>query len=403
MKKIGIYLYMMLFGFTGLAMASERIELTIPLPLSGTKSKVGIINKNSYEIAAEEINAAGGIRGKTLTLHFEDSADNPVFSQQIAERAIAKGQNILVGEYTSDASKALAQFAEQRKIPYLIVTGAADEIAQQGYRYVFRLGPPASYYTSGLGAFLDQVVQAKTMAVIHEDEAFTTSVAKGMIEEAGRRNLKVVSTQSHAANARNFNQLLEEVKKVNPDVLFLISYETNAAELMTQIKRRRLDLRVIVGGGGGFAIPQFIARAQDAAEYFITATLWSPAATYAGNRAYAETYKQRHGDYPSYHGAEAYSALYVVKDALERAPEWTPEALRDALAATNTITAFGPVQFENNDRFQNQNFAETLVLQVQNGVFEVIWPESAATKPYVFPIPTWKERNAIKNTIAPNE
>jgi branched-chain amino acid transport system substrate-binding protein len=82
----------------------------------------------------------------------------------------------------------------------------------------------------------------------------------------------------------------------------------------------------------------------------------------------------------------------VTADALSRAKNWTQDEIRDALKATNIMTAFGPVKFEDKEGYQNQNFAETLAIQVQKGEFETIWPKSQASKPYIFPVPTWKER-----------
>jgi branched-chain amino acid transport system substrate-binding protein len=93
-----------------------------------------------------------------------------------------------------------------------------------------------------------------------------------------------------------------------------------------------------------------------------------------------------------YHGAEAYSALYIIKDAIERAKTMDPADLREAMKATKLMTAFGPIHFEDKDGYQNQNFMDTLVLQVLNGKHETIWPESAASAKYVYPIPKWRDR-----------
>jgi branched-chain amino acid transport system substrate-binding protein len=113
---------------------------------------------------------------------------------------------------------------------------------------------------------------------------------------------------------------------------------------------------------------------------------------YPGAKEFAEKYRKRHGDYPSYHGAEAYSALYVIKDVLTRANSWTPEAIRDSLKATDLMTAFGPIKFEDKEGYTHQNFMDTLVMQVINGRHETIWPANYASKAYVYPIPAWGDR-----------
>lgn len=377
----------------GAAIAEDTISFSIPLPLTGSKAKFGEIEKRSYEIALEEINAAGGIKGKKVKLEFEDSQGKPEISRAIAEKIIdVKKQPLIFGEYSSSCSKAIAAVAEERKVPYLVVTGAADNITQQNYRYVFRMNPSVSYYTSGLRSFLKEVVKPKTIAIIHESTDFGTKGAEGMVKDAKRIGMKVVLKEKYESGAVDFKPILSKVKSKRPDVIYMVSYVMDAALLMRQIKELRIDAKLFAGGAAGFAIPEFIENAKDASEYVVTATLWSPKVTYPGAKEFAEKYKSKYGKYPSYHGAEAYSALYVIKDVLERASSWTSEDIRKAMKETNIVTAFGPIKFEDREGYQNQNFMDTLVLQVINGKHETIWPLKYASKKYVYPIPRWRDR-----------
>ncbi len=378
---------------TTVATAGDTVTFTIPLPLTGSKAKFGEIEKRSYEIALEEINAAGGIKGKKVKLVFEDSQGKPEISRAIAEKIIdVKKQPVIFGEYSSSCSKAIAAVAEERKVPYLVVTGAADNITQQNYRYVFRMNPSVSYYTSGLRSFLKEVVKPRTIAIIHESTDFGTKGAEGMVKDAKRIGMKVVLKEKYESGAVDFKPILSKVKSKRPDVIYMVSYVMDAALLMRQIKELRIDAKLFAGGAAGFAIPEFIENAKDASEYVVTATLWSPMVAYPGAKDFAEKYKSRHGKYPSYHGAEAYSALYVIKDALERAKSWSSEDIRKALKETNIVTAFGPIKFEDREGYQNQNFMDTLVLQVIDGKHETIWPLKYATRKYVYPIPRWRDR-----------
>ncbi|MBI5741230.1 MAG: ABC transporter substrate-binding protein [Nitrospirae bacterium] len=111
--------------FTSALFAADNLELSIPLPLTGTQAKFGEMEKKSYEIAAEEINAKGGIKGKKVVLAFEDSQGKPEVSRAIAEKLIdVKKQPVIFGDYSSSCSKAIAAVANERKTPYLVVTGA---------------------------------------------------------------------------------------------------------------------------------------------------------------------------------------------------------------------------------------------------------------------------------------
>jgi branched-chain amino acid transport system substrate-binding protein len=375
--------------------AADALDLAIPLPLTGSNAKFGEIEKKSYEIAAEEINAKGGIKGKKIILSFEDSEGKPEISRSIAEKLIdVKKQPVTLGEYSSSCSKAIAAVANERKVPYLVVTGADDSITQQNYKYVFRMNPSNAYYAAGLISFFNQVVKPKSVAILYESSDFGTSGAEDMVKQAEKMGMKVSVNERYEKGAVDFRPILTKVKGARPDVIYMVSYVMDASLLMKQIKEMRIDAKLFAGGAAGFAIPEFINNAKDAAEYVVTATLWSTQAKYPGAKEFAEKFKAKHGDYPSYHGAEAYSALYVIKDVLQRAKSVTPEDIRAAMKTTNMVTAFGPIKFEDKEGYQNQNFMDTLVLQVIKGELQTIWPEKYASKKYLYPIPTWRDRRS---------
>jgi branched-chain amino acid transport system substrate-binding protein len=379
--------------FAGIAFAAETFDLTIPLPLTGKQAKFGEIMKRSYEIAAEEINAKGGIKGKKLELSFEDSTGKPETARAIVEKLIdSKKQPVIVGEYTSACAKAVAAVAEERKTPYLVVASADDAITQQNYKYVFRQNQVNAHYADAFVAFLKEVVKPKTIAILYESSAFGTSGADAMEKDAKALNINILLKEKFETGAIDFKPLLSKVKAAQPDVIYTVSYANEAQLIMKQAKELRIDAKLYAGGAAGFAIPEFIDGAKDAAEYVVSATLWTPQVKYAGAREFAEKYKAKHKDYPSYHGASAYTALFVTADAMTRAKNWTADGIRDALKATNLQTAYGSVKFEDKEGYQNQNFAETLAIQVQKGEFETIWPKAQASKPYIYPVPAWKDR-----------
>ncbi len=396
MKRL-IAAAVLLFGFSSIAAplyAAGTLDLTIPLPLTGKQSKFGEIMKRSYEIAAEEINAKGGIKGEKLVLSFEDSSGKPETARAIVEKLIdVKKQPLIVGEYTSACAKAVAAVAEERKTPYLIVASADDDITSQHYKYVFRQNQVNAHYADALVSFLKEVVKPKTIAILYESSAFGTSGAEAMENDAQNKlGAKVVLKEKFETGAIDFRPLLSKVREAQPDVVYTVSYANEAQLLMKQAKELRVDAKLYAGGAAGFAIPEFITGAKDAAEYVVSATLWTPQVKYPGAKEYAEKYKTKYGSYPSYHGASAYAALFTVKDALERAKSWSQDGIRDALKATNIRTAFGPVKFEDKEGYQNQNFMPTLAIQVIKGEFATIWPKNLASAPYIYPVPSWRER-----------
>jgi len=395
MKRIlaAVFCVCLLGFFVYPVFAQDVLKFGIPLPLTGTNAKFGEIEKKSYEIALEEINAKGGIKGKKVVLEFEDSQGKPEVSRSIVERLIdVKKQPVIFGEYSSSSSKAVAAVAEERKVPYMVVTGATDDITQQNYKYVFRMNPTNAYYATGLISFFKEVVKPQSIAILYESSDFGTSGAEDMVKQAQKAGIKVLVKEQYEKGAVDFKPILSKVKAAKPDVIYMVSYVMDAALLMRQIKELRIDANLYAGGAAGFAIPEFIQNAKEASELVLTATLWSPQAAYPGAKEYAEKYKKLYKDYPSYHGAEAYAALYIIKDVLERAKTWKPDDIRIAFKATNMMTAFGPIKFDDKEGYTNQNFMDTIVMQVIKGKHETIWPPKYASAKYVYPIPKWRDR-----------
>ena len=241
-------------------------------------------------------------------------------------------------------------------------------------------------------SFLKEVVKPKTIAILYESSDFGTSGAEDMVKQAQKAGMKVLVKEQYEKGAVDFKPILSKVKAARPDVIYMVSYVMDAALLMRHIKELRIDANLYAGGAAGFAIPEFIQNAKEASDLVVTATLWSPQVAYPGAREYAEKYKKLFKNYPSYHGAEAYSALYLIKDVLERAKSWKSDDIRTAFKATNMMTAFGPVKFEDKEGYTNQNFMDTLVMQVISGKHETIWPAKYASTKYVYPIPKWRDR-----------
>lgn len=371
----------------------KTFTVGVPLPLTGAEAKFGEMEKQAYEMAIEEINAKGGVKGMKLALDIQDSGGKPETAAAIVEKFITINKYpIVVGEYSSQCSYAVAGVAEKYKVPYLVVTGAADKITQQGWKYVYRMNPPASLYNMGVFSFFEQIAKPKSIAILYENTDFGSSTSKAMKEWCDGHGVKVVLSEGYQAGAVDFKPILQKVKSLRPDILYMVSYLMDASLMMRQSKELDINPQAFIGGAAGFTLPEFLQNAGDASEYAMSATLWTPQAKYPGAKQFFDAFKAKFDKEADYHGVEAYAAAYVLADTLRRAKSWTPEDLRATLAETNMMTAFGPVKFVSWGQFTNQNRMDTLVLQVIKKRFETVWPKEGASAQYVFPVPRWRDR-----------
>jgi branched-chain amino acid transport system substrate-binding protein len=101
--------------------------------------------------------------------------------------------------------------------------------------------------------------------------------------------------------------------------------------------------------------------------------------SYSGALDYHNRYVELYSEDPDYHGAEAYSAVFVAADVLERAQTLDPDGIREALDATDLESPFGHVRFRSSAQFERQNSTPTVVFQIAGSKFELVWPENLAT------------------------
>jgi branched-chain amino acid transport system substrate-binding protein len=374
--------------------AAETVKVGVLLPLTGAQAKFGEIEKRSFEMAAEEINAKGGVNGKKIELLFEDDTGKPDVGRSGVEKLISREKvPVITGGYSSSVTAAATPVAQQFKVPFVVCTGSADDITEKKYDYIFRINPPASEYPNAVQSFLQEIAKdVKTVALLYENSAFGQSSSKSFEEEAKGLGLKIVVKEGYQAGAIDFKPILTKVKSANPDMIYMVSYVMDASLLMRQSKELRINPKMFVGGGAGFTLPEFAKSAGDASDGVYSATLWIETLPFPGAKEYFNKFQKKYGSETEYHGAEAYAAMYVVADALKRAKSITPKDVRDALAATDMKTAFGPVKFVSYGKKTQQNKLDTYLVQWQKGELEAVWPKSAATKKYIYPTPPWDKR-----------
>ncbi|MBF0371441.1 MAG: ABC transporter substrate-binding protein [Magnetococcales bacterium] len=447
MKKTGL-LKLFFIPLMALAMiwphssqAADPVKVGVVLPVTGKFAKFGEIEKLSFEMAQEEINAKGGVNGRPLHFLIEDTTSKPDVGRSAAEKLISMDRVVMLGGgYSSSVTAAVAGVAINKSFPFLVNTGSADiitkptahtpsgrkasklkkglkeetdagkiadikkkitklearankEVGRIMPRFrIFRLNPPVSEYASGLESFLADVVKPKSVAILHENSLFGTKGAAAFEKSAKKLGIQVLLKESYDSGAVDFKPLLAKVKQADPELIYMVSYVLDASLLMSQSMELRMNPKLFVGGGAGFTMPEFMSNTGKAGEKVISATLWHESLPLPGAREYFDKFKAAYDRDTEYHGAEAYAAAYVIADVLKRAKSFSKEDITASLAATDMMTVFGPVKFTSYDGKINQNKLETYVVQWQDGALKMIWPKDLANAPYAYPVNWLEER-----------
>jgi branched-chain amino acid transport system substrate-binding protein len=383
-------------GGSSSSSSAGAVKIGVILPLTGSEAMFGEMEKNSFEMAYEELKAAGKttVGGKEIKLMYEDDQGKQDVAKSATEKLINQDKvNMLSGGYSSACTNVIAGSAQSMNMPFLIVTGSSDAITKQGWQYVFRgTAAPASKYTIAFWDMMEKVVKPQSVAIIFENTDFGTSSAKGFRDECQKRGINVVFDQAYEHGAIDFKPMLANLRSTNPDMIFATSYVMDASMIVKQMKELDFNTKLFVGNGAGYTMPEFYENAGAASDYVASTTLWVPNVAWPGASDYFNKYKQKYGKEPDYHGAQAYATMYVIADALGRAKDMTNTGIQQALKQTDLKTIMGPIKFEDWEGFTNQNKPNTYVVQWQKGKLDVVWPENVKSANYVYPVPKWTER-----------
>jgi len=368
--------------------SGEPILIGTIQPMTGPYAAFGVKFYQAYNMAADEINAAGGIKGRPIQIVFEDSQDKLDLAQTAARKLVENPKIVaLMGGRISGAGLSIAQIAEREHIAYLVDHPSADIITKSGFQWTFRLNPASSFNSVPLQKFMKEYAKdIKTAALLYENSVYGKGVTEPFKAWLSQNGYQVVVSELYPPLALDYRDLLNKVKAQNPDLLFLASNIPDSALIIRQAHELGLTPKMICGAGAGFSINEFIEQAGDSASTVYSTGPWSGNPKDPQAQALTEKFYKRFGHYPKEHEAEGYSAVYVMADALRRAKSFSRADIHEALAATDLMTPFGPVKFETFEGYSNQNNGlkngQVVLSQWQNRRLYNVWPADVAeTKP----------------------
>ncbi|MBW2518556.1 MAG: ABC transporter substrate-binding protein [Deltaproteobacteria bacterium] len=370
--------------------AADPIRLGVLLPLTGRDATIGQIQKNAALMAAAEINARGGIKGRKIEPVLADTKGTPDGGRTAIQTLIQTDKVLVIsGGYSSSATWATSAIAQQRRIPFVVTSAPADKITEQGWEYVFRLNQPLGEHLEALATFISTTAaDIKSVAIVHATSLRSSAVARRFFKKSASLNLELVIRERFETRGDHLSAAMARVQAKNPDLIYAITDDADSAALLVrQARALKLNPKLFVGEGNGFDQTDFISQAGEASNHIVATALWTPLVPHRGAGAFNQKFIERHKNPPGHAGAEAYAGVFVIADALKRTRTLTPDAIRDALSRTDIITLLGPVKFSAYNQKSQQNRLPTYLVQWIEGQQEIIWPKEFATHKPIFSAP----------------
>jgi branched-chain amino acid transport system substrate-binding protein len=383
----------------------QPIRIGAVYPLSGAQGPGGVEEYRGVRLAAQLVNADGGVDGRPIALVPIDVARGDAASAAVDELH-RRGVRFVVGSYGSTISVPASVEAQRRGMLFW-ETGAVGFMASADpMDLVFRVPPTGLFLGARAIAFVADRLAATwhrdprslRFAVAFVNDVYGRSVARGAEDEMARRGLNLVGRFGYDPRASDIAGVVRKVAATHPDVLFVAAYVKDGIELRRQVIEQHVPLRAMIGTSSSYCMPAFgAALGRDAVGVFASdkpdeVTLGtdglSPSARAVLERA-GRAYRARYGSTMSEAALAGFAAGWALfHDVLPSASSLTPEAV--ATAARSTDIPVGGLPNGSGLRFgpagspeAESNLRATSVIEQWAGAAEpvVVWPARFVEQP----------------------
>jgi branched-chain amino acid transport system substrate-binding protein len=378
---------------TGSPASPDKLVLGASLSLTGALAREGNLTREGYELCQQVVNAKGGVPvgGKKMTLEIQsqDDASKPDTAGQVIDQYNGKGIRLILGPYGSATTEAAAAVIERNNQVMAEGAGADDKIFTKGYKRTFAVLSPAKAYVASMVQAINDLAdpKPKTIAFVAADDGFSKTAAAGGIARARELGFEVIAEEYVPNLTTDVSSALTKIKAKNPDVILMSAHLPEGIALIKQAKELGVSPKAF-GETVAPPTPDFVKTLAASAEGVLASSQWTIKTAgsdkYFGTASdYAKTFAAKFdGRQPQYHGAEATAACLAMVLAVEKAGSTDPDKVRDALAALDTPSFFGPLKFT--DKGQNLT-KQMAVIQIQGGKQVTVWPKEAAEGPLKWP------------------
>ena len=334
-------------------------------PLTGSLAIYGVTTTNGAELAVKEINSNGGINGKQIDYIVLDTKGDATESVMAYNKLVDDKVAAVIGDITSKPTVAVAEIAAQDNMPMITPTGTQVDITEAGPN-VFRVCFTNPYQGTVLATLAKERFGAQTAGIlVNNSSDYSDGIAKAFTEQAEKLGINITVKEGYADGDRDFRAQLTKIATVNPDVLLIPEYYEQASLIAAQA--REMGVKSIFVGSDGW---DGISKTLDETAYKVIENSYftnhfSMQDESPKIQNFIKAYKDAYKEDPSAFSALGYDAVYMVKEAIEKAGSTEKQAIVDALKGIEYDGITGYLTFDEN----NNPVKAVTILKIQNGEY----------------------------------
>ena len=378
-----------------------EVKLAVVVPLSGPWARNGELHLKGAQLAADQINAAGGVKalnGAKIKLIVGDAGDSTEKAKNAMQRILSANPDLSggTGAFVSSFTLAVTEITERAEVPWLTLS-YSDQITNRGYKYVFQTSPTASKQSSDAlpvvmeVARLAQVATPKTIGIIMDNTASPVSFTKPMREGGfDKLGLKLVVDETFTPPLSDATSLVQKVRNARPDMLLVLTTNVPDTKLVLEklnemgLGKGRLP---IITNGGHMGAPELLtAVGKDLMEGVMVAIAnWGG----KGQEELIRTFRAKTNEpWMTQDSISTYGDIELLKDAMEKTASADPKKIAEALRTMDSSSGaarFFPGQRLKFDANGRRVDASLVILQWQGGEPKPVFPPALATAVAAWP------------------
>lgn len=343
-------------------------------PYTGPNAKPGASMKQGVNLAVEEINKAGGVKGKMLEPIFEDDASVPAQSVSATEKLVTKDEAaFLIGTFNSATTLADMKVIAKEKTPMMVPIAVAVEITESGNKWVFRNSATNPIQAVQLMDYIYKNTQQRKFAVIHENTDYGKGLADSVVKYVQAKG-GTVAAESYSIGDTDFYAQLTNIKNTQPEAVIICGNLSEGSQITRQVKE--LGLKTQLYGFGGLSSFDYDKIAGGSNQGLICTSYFESSSPNPLAQKFVKAYKEKYGVDPDMFAAAIYESVYIAKEAMEKSGDVKDIAkfrttLRDQLAAIKELPGVqGPTTFDEKGQANKQ----VMIVQWLDNQKKILFP-----------------------------
>jgi len=344
------------------------IKIGVLVPVSGSEAYYGNDMYNSYALAVDHVNAAGGVLGRKLQLLAPaDDGCDALMAAQAATMITSQNPHFVVGGYCSGATIPALQEFYDKNLVMLISAANSTRITDLGLRQTFMINSPGTHQVDSLILLLNSL-GVKKVATIHQGDDYTQNLSDICYAKLPPAGFEMVATEVMEKGAPDVSAIVTAIRNSQAELVYWCGYFADGGNVIRQLRQGGYTGYICAGDGS--ASTELITACGPAGEgVFVTSPPYVEFSE--GGGEFLAAYRAKYNQEPDAYATLCYDTIMVLKTALDQAGSIEMEKVRDKLQGVSYRGLSGLISFAPNRELANSNF---ILIQIKNGVYTLYKP-----------------------------